>query len=188
MSSAISTPPAASDAVFIRRAHQLVGDLMRPNPAVYWADFLASTAIGYAAAWAYLLAPNWSLLQAAGLVVAVLALYRVSTFTHELAHLPQTRMRAFRVAGVLIFGLPFLMPSFMYANHREHHTNQTYGTTDDAEYYPYGRNPPGLLLWNLALTPLFPILMIIRFGLLGPLSLLHPTIRGWVWERVSSIN
>lgn len=188
MSSAISDPPAVSDAVFIRRAHQLVGDLMRPKPAVYWADFLASTAIGYAAAWAYLLAPNWSLLQAAGLVVAVLALYRVSTFTHELAHLPQTRMRAFRVAWDVIFGVPFLMPSFMYANHREHHTNQTYGTTDDAEYYPYGRNPPGLLLSNILLTPLFPVVMIVRFGLLGPLSLLDPNIRRWVWERLSSIN
>src|SRR5262245_12543696 len=187
MSSAISDPPVVSNAVFIRRAHQLVGDLMWPNPAVYWADFLCSTAIGYAAAWVYLLAPDWSL-QAAGLVVAVLALYRVSTFTHELAHLPQTRMRAFRVVWDAIFGVPFLMPSFMYANHREHHTNQTYGTTDDAEYYPYGRNPPGLLLWNIVLTPLFPVVMIVRFGLLGPVSQLHPTIRRWVWERLSSIN
>jgi len=76
----------------------------------------------------------------------------------------------------------------MYANHRDHHTNQTYRTTDDAEYYPYGHNPPGLLLLNIALTPLFPVLMIVRFGLLAPLSLLQPTIRRWVWQRVSSIN
>jgi len=188
MSSAISDLPAVSDAVFIRRAHQLVLDLMRPNPAVYWADFLGSTAVGYAAASAYLLAPNWSFLQATGFVVAVLALYRVSTFTHELVHLPQARMRAFRVTWDVLFGVPFLMPSFMYANHREHHTNQTYGTTDDAEYYPYGHNPPALLLWNLLLTPLFPVLMIVRFSLLGPMGLLHPTIRRWVWQRLSSIN
>lgn len=188
MSSAISDPPAVSDAVFIRRAHQLVGDLMRPNPAVYWVDFLGSTVIGYAAAGAYLLAPMGSFLQAAGLIVAVLALYRVSTFTHELAHLPQTRMRAFRVAWDVVFGVPFLMPSFTYANHRHHHTNQTYGTTDDAEYYPFGHNPPRLLLLNIVLTPLFPFLMFVRFGLLAPLSVLHPTFRRWVWERMSSIN
>src|SRR5262245_45500951 len=107
MSSAISDRSTDSDAVFIRRAHQLVSDLMRPNPAVYWADFLGSTAIGYAAACAYLLAPMWSFLQAAGLVVSVLALYRVSTFTHELVHLPQARMRAFRVAWDVLFGVPF---------------------------------------------------------------------------------
>jgi fatty acid desaturase len=188
MSSTISELPATTDAVFIRRAHQLVADLMSPNPAVYWADFLLSTAIGYAAAWAYLVAPNWSLFQAGGLVVAVLALYRVSTFTHELVHLPRARMRTFRIAWDVLFGVPFLMPSFTYANHREHHTRQTYGTTDDAEYYPYGHNPPALLLWNLLLTPLFPVVMIVRFGLLAPLSLLHPTFRRWVWERVSSIN
>lgn len=188
MSSAICDPPTLSDAVFIRRAHQLVGDLMRPNPAVYWTDFLCSTAIGYAAACAYLLAPMGSFLQAAGLIVSVLALYRVSTFTHELAHLPQARMGAFRATWDVLFGVPFLMPSFTYANHRHHHTNQTYGTTEDAEYYPFGHNPPGLLMSNIALTPLFPVLMIVRFGLLAPLSLLHPTLRRWVWERVSSIN
>jgi fatty acid desaturase len=92
------------------------------------------------------------------------------------------------VAWDVLFGVPFLMPSFMYANHRDHHTNQTYGTADDAEYYPYGHHPPGLLLLNIALTPLFPVLMLVRFGLLAPLSLLHPTIRRWVWERVSTIN
>src|SRR5262245_5001414 len=170
MSSAISDPRALSGAVFIRRPHQLVGDLMRPTPAIYWANSLCSTAIGYAAACAYLLAPNWSFVQAAGLVVAVLALYRVSTFTHELAHLPLAQMRAFRVTWDVLFGVPFLMPSFMYANHRDHHTHQTYGTADDAEYYPYGHSPPGLLLLNTALTPLFPVLMIVRFGLLAPLS------------------
>src|SRR5262245_30829079 len=188
MSSAISDPPAVSDAVFIRRAHQLLGDLMLPSPAVYWADFLFSTALGYAAACAYLLAPMGSFLQAAGLVVAVLALYRVSTFTHELAHLPQARMRGFRMAWDVVFGVPFLMPSFTYDNHRHHHTNQTYGTAEDAEYYPFGHNPPRLLLLNIMLTPLFPVLMIVRFGLLAPLSLLHPTIRRWAWKRVSSIN
>jgi fatty acid desaturase len=188
MATANSDRWAGADVAFIRLAHHHVRDLMQPIAAIYWGDFLFSIALGYVAAAAYVQAPMGSLRQCAGLIVAALALYRAATFTHELSHLPKTRLRVFRVLWDILLGVPFLTPSFMYGNHRDHHINQTYGTAGDAEYYPYGRNPPALLLVNFVLSPLFPVLMLVRFGIFGPLSLTHPSMRRWVWARVSSIN
>src|SRR3546814_10136017 len=65
----------------LRAAAELTRDLNTPRPAIYWADLLASVAIGYLAlAGAITLAGGWAV--AAG-VVAVLALYRALSFIHE---------------------------------------------------------------------------------------------------------
>jgi hypothetical protein len=39
----------ADDMVMLRAASELTRDLNAPKPSVYWADFLASAGIGYAA-------------------------------------------------------------------------------------------------------------------------------------------
>jgi hypothetical protein len=81
------------------------------------------------------------------------------------------------------------MPTFLYTDHRAHHTSQTYGTTaGDSEYFPYARTPVVKLFLNLLLLLIIPLLPLIRFGLLTPLSLLHPRIRKWVWEKASSLG
>jgi fatty acid desaturase len=181
--------PAEADAAFIRQAKHLVHDLMAHRPAFYWADFLITIAVAYASLCVYLTAPNGSLARIGCFVVAGLALYRASVFTHELSHLPPSRFRLFRVVWNVLFGVPFLMPSFLYTDHRAHHMNQTYGTfAGDSEYYPYGRTPPlKLLLMALGLF-VIPLLPLFRFGLLGPLSLLHPRLRRLVWQRASSLG
>jgi hypothetical protein len=43
-------------------------------------------------------------------------------------------------------------------------------------------------LLNSLILVLIPGLMLIRFGILTPLSLLHPKIRRWVWEKASSLG
>lgn len=175
-------------AAFIRQTHQLVRDLMEPNPAIYWCDFLVTIGISYVALAVYLTAPMWSAIQFGCFFVAGLGLYRSSIFTHELAHIPPTRFQAFRVAWNAIFGVPFLAPSFLYTDHRIHHTNQTYGTPNDGEYYPFGSNSAGFLVRYFLIMPIVPIGPLIRFGLLGPLSVLHPRIRQLVWQRASSLG
>src|SRR5262245_24246905 len=96
MSVAEARRPTESDAAFIRQAKQIVHDLMTPNPAVYWVDFLGSITLAYAALIVYLNAPLLSAAQVVCFFVAGFLLYRVTVFTHELAHMPPSRFRLFR--------------------------------------------------------------------------------------------
>jgi fatty acid desaturase len=177
-----------SEAAFIRQAKQICHDLMAHNQAIYWADFLVSVSISWACLFICLNAEPWSATQVISFLVAGLTLYRSSVFTHELAHLASTQFRVFRVIWNLLFGIPFLMPTFLYTDHRVHHTNQTYGTDGDAEYYRYPQKHVTILPLGMLVMFILPLLPVIRFGILGPVSLLHPKIRKWVWERASSLG
>lgn len=173
---------------FARTMSRSVKDLLRPRAAIFWTDLLVSTAIGYLALWQYLTLPAFSPLQIFAFVVAAFALYRALMFTHELAHLPRGRFGLFRATWNVLIGIPFLTPSFLYAEHRTHHVNHSYGTKGDAEYVPIGRGPKIGLILFVAQGLLMPILAPIRFGLLAPLSLLHPSLRRLVWERASGLT
>jgi fatty acid desaturase len=188
MSVAELPPPTVNEATFIRQAKHICQDLMSPRPAVYWVDFLVSAGIAWAALFVTFYAELFSPLQIGAFVVAGLMLYRASVFTHELAHMPPTRFRAFRFTWNAIFGVPFLMPSFLYTDHRVHHTNQTYGTGGDAEYFPYAHKSLRFLLISLLVVLILPVLPLVRFGILGPISVLHPKLRKWVWEKASSLG
>src|SRR3954471_12770940 len=91
MSVAEARRPTETEAAFIRQAHQIVKDLMPHNPAIYWADFILTAIVAYSALCVCLTAPPWSAAQAVSFVVSGFALYRLSIFIHELAHLPPTR-------------------------------------------------------------------------------------------------
>jgi fatty acid desaturase len=170
----------------IQQAKRIVADLFEPRPAVYWVDLLLSVGIGYGAGLVFLIWPPFSWLGTLGFVVAGFALYRAGVFMHELVHLPKQRMRGFRIAWNLLYGVPMLMPSFMYSSHLDHHNWRHFGTSRDGEYLPLGARPIGHLLLYLAQVPLLPALAIIRFLLLTPLSLLVPGLRRPILERFSS--
>ena len=122
------------------------------------------------------LTPTW-LAVAAGLV-AVLALYRAGSFIHELTHIKKGAVKGFRFAWNLIVGVPLLVPSFMYEGvHNQHHAKRYYGTVDDPEYLPLALMQPWTLPVFLIAAALAPIGMLIRFGILAPLSLLSPKLR-----------
>src|SRR3546814_5925721 len=90
----------------LRAAAELTRDLNTPRPAIYWADLLASVAIGYLAlAGAITLAGGWAV--AAG-VVAVLALYRALSFIHELTHIKHAAIPGFRLGWNALVGVPML--------------------------------------------------------------------------------
>jgi len=179
---------AKDDATMLKAAANLTRDLNLPSPAIYWADMLGSAALGYAALVAAMLVrPNWF---AIGLgFVAVLALYRAGSFIHELTHIKKGAVKGFRFTWNLIVGIPLMIPSFMYEGvHNQHHAKRYYGTVDDPEYLPLALMHPWTLPVFLIAAALAPVGMLIRFGILSPLSMLSPKLRTIVVGRYSGLQ
>jgi fatty acid desaturase len=182
------SPRAKDDAAMLKAAANLTRDLNVPKSAIYWADMLGSALLGYAALFAAMLVhPTW-LAVGAGLV-AVLALYRAGSFIHELTHIKKGAVKGFRFTWNLIVGVPLLVPSFMYEGvHNQHHAKRYYGTVDDPEYLPLALMHPWTLPLFLIAAALAPIGMLIRFGILAPLTLLSPKLRAVVVGRYSGLQ
>ena len=172
----------------LKAAAKLTRDLNLPNSVIYWADMLGSALLGYAALFgAMFVKPTWPTLASA--LVAVLALYRAGSFIHELTHIKKGAVKGFRFTWNLIVGIPLLVPSFMYEGvHNQHHAKRYYGTVDDPEYLPLALMHPWTLPLFLVAAVLAPIGMLIRFGILAPLSLLSPRLRSIVVGRYSGLQ
>ena len=178
----------ADDVAMLKAAANLTRDLNVPKAAIYWADMLGSALFGYAALFAAMfLKPAW--LAAASAIVAVLALYRAGSFIHELTHIKKGAVKGFRFVWNLIVGVPLMVPSFMYEGvHNQHHAKRYYGTVDDPEYLPLALMHPWTLPVFLFAAALAPIGMLIRFGILAPLSLLSQKLRTAVVGRYSGLQ
>jgi fatty acid desaturase len=187
-----ATSQGQSDAIEgelpIRQLRRALDDLMVPRPPIYWMDFLASITCFYASFAASVLLPLNNPLKLLSAAVAALALYRAVVFIHELAHLSPGRVPGFRVAWNLLCGIPLLVPSFLYASHRDHHARRAYGSLKDGEYRPWGRsgNRVGIVMFTLSSFIALPA-GALRFGVLGPLSWLQPRVREWVAASASSL-
>jgi len=158
----------------------------RPRRAVYWLDLGLSAALGWSA---FVLAglAEGLLVWAAG-AAAVLALYRAVLFIHEIAHLPPGAVPGLAPAWDLAVGFPLAVPSLMYAgSHGDHHRVGTYGTAADPEYLPLAHWHP-LRIAGASLAVLaVPALLLLRWGVLGPLSRAIPALRPLVVERASTL-
>ena len=175
------------DNAMIKAAARLTRDLNVPKSAIYWADMLGSALLGYAGLFAAMAASGWIALGAG--VVAVLSLYRAGSFIHELTHIKQGAVPGFRTAWNAVIGIPLLVPSFMYEGvHNQHHAKTYYGTANDPEYLPLALMKPWTLPVFLVAAALAPIGMLIRFGILAPLSLLSPKVRQAVVGRYSGLQ
>jgi fatty acid desaturase len=176
------------DAAMLKAAANLTRDLNVPNAAIYWADMLGSALLGYAALFTAMFVNSSPLALASGLV-AILALYRAGSFIHELTHIKKGAVRGFRFVWNAIVGVPLLVPSFMYEGvHNQHHAKRYYGTADDPEYLPLALMKPWTLPVFLIAAALAPIGMLIRFGVLAPLSLLSPKFRELVVGHYSGLK
>ena len=177
---------AEDDRAMLRAAAELTRDLVQPRPGVYWADMVGSALTGYAALVAAVsLRGGW--VAAAG-VVAVLALYRAMSFIHEVSHMKHAAMRGFRDGWNALVGVPMLIPSFMYEGvHNLHHAKTRYGTVEDPEYLPLALMKPWTLPAFILVSALAPVGLLIRYGVLAPLSLLAPGLRRVVTERYSAL-
>lgn len=188
----VSRPTATDPATVLRvpnwrdQARGLVSELFVRSPATYWTDFLLSAAAAWACTAVYFVAAPWSALQIGAFLVAGILFFRVGTFIHEIVHMPSRQMVWFKRAWNLLVGIPLLMPWILYRNHIEHHNSRIFGTPDDGEYLPLASSHLGETVKYLAQAPLLPLFMIVRFGVLGPLSWLHPGLREWVLTRVSA--
>lgn len=168
-------------------ARRIVGQQFRPRAAIYWTDLLTTwiVAIGtFRLVREQWLGPG---VQLALFVVSCLAIYRASLFIHELIHLPSDKFYGFRIVWNLLCGIPFLIPSFVYYRHLDHHRRRHYGTDHDGEYLPLAHRSRWWILGILAQSLIMPGLAVWRFAVLTPLTWLHPSIRTWVHRHASSM-
>jgi len=176
------------DAAMLKAAANLTRDLNVPKSAIYWADMLGSALLGYAALFSAMFLKSTWLAVGVG-IVAVLALYRAGSFIHELTHIKKGAVKGFRFTWNLVVGVPLLVPSFMYEGvHNQHHAKRYYGTVDDPEYLPLALMHPWTVPVFLVAAALAPAGMLIRFGILAPLSLLSPKLRSIVVGRYSGLQ
>ncbi len=186
----LETGDTGSSRVFpLREAHNLVRDLMKPNPWIYWTDFLFHISLGWAAFIVVLSTPLLSPVQILAGIVATLAFYRAAIFIHELAHLKKGTFGLFRFVWNMTCGIPLLIPSFTYDGvHNDHHKPDVYGTAEDGEYVPFATLKPVAMVGYVMLSFLLPLFFIVRFLLLTPVSYFIPPLRRLIWERASSLT
>jgi len=81
-----------------------------------------------------------------------------------------------------------MLPSLMYVgSHRDHHRQTTFGTVEDPEYAPIARWS-GLRVTRFVLSVIaVPLLLALRWGVLGPISYFVPSLRRLVVERGSTL-
>lgn len=176
------------DAVLLRAAADLTRALSTASPAIYWPDMLGSAILGWGALAAAILVDSVPLALASALV-AMLALYRAASFIHELTHIRKGALRGFRFAWNLLVGIPLMIPSFMYEGvHTQHHARTRYGTAEDPEYLPLALMKPWSLPLFIVVASLAPIGLILRFGVLTPLSVVVPPLRRIVREQLSALS
>lgn len=185
----------------LSQARGIVRDLFTPNPLLYWADFLATIVCGHLAFSATRrlpellsrfqieLQPAWVCLLAQGLcfVASCLLYFRAVNFIHELVHLPERRFLGFRGAWNLLCGIPFLLPSFTYHTHLDHHRRRMFGTRDDGEYIPLSHLSPWWLLVYLSQCCWAPLVAVVRFAVVTPLTWVSSGFRDFVHRRMSSL-
>ena len=170
----------------IKETREIIKDLFVPKQWIYWTDLLVTLAIGYGFAAIYLREPLFSPLQIVSLLISGFALFRAGSYIHEITHMRQGEMLGFRIGWNLLCGIPMLMPSFFYENHIDHHNSKHYGTIKDGEYLPLGAGPLRQLIGFWAQVPLLPVYIFLRFLIGTPISFLHPRIRQWMLEHMSS--
>ena len=192
---AMSARSAESSDFSLTAARQIVRDLFTPREWIYWTDFLSTIFIGYLffglTRWLYdvRLEPLWLrlILQLATFLVQCICYYRAVMFVHEIVHLPERKFRAFRVVWNLLCGIPFLVPSFTYYTHLDHHRRKLFGTADDGEYLPLASLSPWWIGLYLSQCLWVPALALVRFGVLTPLMWISPRLRKFVYRRASSL-
>jgi fatty acid desaturase len=171
----------------IGEARSLVQDLFTPKPLVYWADYLLSISVGLGCLSALRRLPLGSPWVYVAWFVGMFAFYRAVLFTHEIAHFRKGTFRGFRFFWNLTCGVPFLIPTFTYQTHLSHHARRHYGTREDGEYLPIGAGALGGLAVLLLSPFVMPLIAIVRFGLLTPLSWFSPKIRDAIHRHASSM-
>ena len=116
-----------------------------------------------------------------------LLFYRSAMFIHKLAHQAGNQLVGFRIFWNLLCGIPFLIPSFVYYIHIDHHRRKHFGTRHDGEYLPLADQAPWHMVSYMALSILVPLVAVVHFVLLSPIAWCSPRARHWIHQHMSSI-
>jgi fatty acid desaturase len=173
---------------WLKTAKAAVRDLAVPKASVYWADMLVSIGIGYGCGAAFLSMQGFTWQRALCYVVSVFAIFRATSFVHEISHMRSNKLRSFQIGWDLLCGIPLLFPSFAYVHHLDHHRCDSYGTDTDGEYLPFGVDPARTIGYFFLLTILWPFLVVLRFLFFTPLSIIYPPFRVWLLAKFSSFG
>ena len=141
-----------------------MGWASKPNPLIFWVDFLTSSTVGYGLIYWSSTLPFFSPAQVGVALLAAVCMLRACMFMHEAVHAGRD-IPGFTTAFNLYFGFANKLPLYIYDVHRAHHVQEYYGTEQDSEYELLKRDIPNLLL-PVLVTGLQPALMIFRFGVL----------------------
>jgi fatty acid desaturase len=178
-------PEGAGESAWSRR---IVADLYTPRPVIYWTDLILTACIGWGAfVFAVTARPGSVTMWGCGFVATV-ALYRGSIFAHELSHLRTSALPGFSAVWDVLFGIPLLVPAFVYVGmHKDHHTISTYGTKRDPEYFPFAGAKARIVCF--AVTGfLLPVIVFVRFIILAPVGLCWPRFHRWLERHASSLT
>ncbi len=176
------------------QARSLIGDLNRPNAAIYWSDFLVSIITGHLTINLIVILPR-RFPDAGWLIPAVVVCYLVTVLTymralmfiHELVHLPKNQFRGFRFAWNALCGILFFVPSFLYYPHVDHHRRKHYGTDRDGEYLALSHNGRWMIVGFIAQALLIPFLGLARFLIISPICWFIPGARRFVHRHASTM-
>jgi fatty acid desaturase len=172
--SMLASPEAAEQVRIAAQARGLVRDLHTPAPRIYWTDLLVTGAVAWLAFTASVLYRTGSWQMFSALIVCICAFYRGLCFLHEISHMRAGVLRGFEIMWNIIFGIPLLLPSFMYVGvHQYHHNLATYGTNRDPEYLPFSGKPLMITVFVFQ-SLLIPVFVLVRFFVLVPASFLIP--------------
>ena len=184
------------DSFSIASARHAIADLFTPKPWIYWLDFLFTWGAGiYCFREVHggpLYLPHqgfrgdfW---QVFFFVASVFLFYRAVMFIHEVVHQrPSGRLPVFRMFWNLLCGIPFLIPSFIYYTHIDHHRRKHFGTDRDGEYVPLAKRPIWHALFFVSWGFVVPLLGVFRFTVLTPLAWCIPGFRQFVHQHASSM-
>ncbi|MEM9585720.1 MAG: fatty acid desaturase [Planctomycetota bacterium] len=176
------------------QARSLIGDLSKPNPVIYWADFLTSIILGHVCLHVIFFAHRWygftpasTAVIAVAYVGTVLLYMRALMFIHELVHLPKEGFKGFRIAWNVMCGIFFFVPSFLYYPHVDHHRRKHYGTDHDGEYLALSHHGRWMIVGFIAQALIIPLLGVARFVLISPICWVYPPARRWVHKHASTM-
>ena len=189
--------PSAADSTTnfsFTQARGFIGDLTKPNPTIYWIDFLVSILTGHVALHLLFFLPRWYP-WSSGMIAAIIACYvitviaymRALMFIHELVHLPKGKFKGFRFAWNALCGIFFLVPSFLYYPHVDHHRRKHYGTQRDGEYLPLSHQSRWMIVGFILQALVIPFLGLARFLLISPICWFVPGARRWVHRHASTM-
>lgn len=175
-----------SETAAIRQIRQHISNQFDHKPHIYFADFFVTLLVGWFFAYLYLSQAGSVAVQSIAYVAAGFALFRAGLFMHEIVHMPKGRMGAFKVVWNVLYGIPMASHSYLYTCHLYHHKSSTFSTADDGEYLSLGRGSKWRIFFYLLEIPIAPLLGLLRFLLLVPLSFISPGVRSWMIRNASS--